>query len=51
MKRQDKKDTKKSLELRKETLRQLDPGDLGEVAGGYYYYYRTCMGTWAGYKP
>ena len=49
MKRQDRKNEKKSLELRKETLRELAPADLGQVNGGYYYYYRTCMGTWYTY--
>ena len=36
-------------ELRRETLRQLDPNDLQQVAGGAYYYWATakyCMGTW-----
>ena len=40
---------KKSLQLRKETLRQIDQGDLGQVAGGafdLYAYLKACGGTW-----
>lgn len=37
-------------ELRRETLRQLDQNDLGQVAGGYYYVtLKACMGTWYTY--
>jgi hypothetical protein len=47
MKRNDQNRTaKKSLELRKETLRQLDQSDLEQVGGGYVYAtLKYCMGT------
>jgi hypothetical protein len=48
MKKSDKREGKKKLDLRKESLRQLDQNDLNQVAGGWY---RTCMGTWATYYP
>jgi hypothetical protein len=48
-------DTKKSLQLRKETLRQLDPATLDQVGGGvkrvyagdfdWAAYLKACMGT------
>lgn len=47
--------SQKALRLRKETLRQLDPAELGQVAGGrrpapvanfdIEAYLRACMGT------
>ena len=46
--------SKKSLRLRKETLRQLDAGDLSQVAGGAIVlptYLKYCMGTnWYRYQ-
>ncbi|HUS67765.1 MAG TPA: hypothetical protein VMZ28_24690 [Kofleriaceae bacterium] len=45
---------KKSLELRRETLRQLDPADLQAVGGGAMVlptYLKYCMGTnWYRYQ-
>ncbi|HEU5054882.1 MAG TPA: hypothetical protein VFU21_00095 [Kofleriaceae bacterium] len=49
MKDQQKKTAnRKRLELRKQSLRQLDQTDLQQVAGGWDWW-RTCMGTWATY--
>ena len=48
-----KRSNKKSLRLRKETLRQLDTVELGQVAGGLVLptYLKACMGTnWYRYQ-
>jgi hypothetical protein len=44
MKRDNRKDTRRRLGLRRETLRQLHNDQLANVAGGYYWYL-PCMGT------
>ena len=33
-------------ELKRETLRQLDQSELGQVAGGYWATLKYCAGTW-----
>lgn len=47
MKREKKDASRRKLGLRKESLRQLDPAALEQVAGGFdiYEYLRRCMGT------
>jgi len=47
------RDSKKPLALRKETLRQLDAGELNQVGGGIVLptYLKYCMGTnWYRYQ-
>lgn len=46
MKREKKNGGTRKLELKKQSLRQLDQQTLDQVAGGWDWY-RTCMGTWA----
>jgi hypothetical protein len=48
MKRDEKKEARRRLELRKETLRQVDQAALQQVAGGYYFWL-PCMGTTGSY--